>query len=323
MTPHDAQGRSERAFTLIEMIIVLVLLALAMLAVFPAIGNMLRGNSRTAASAQATGEVGVAARLLESDIRAALGERGTGERVMISNTPIGSAESTILSLHQRDPDVSDIVAASPTDLTINADVYSNPGIERVRWRLVLNNATICGDADRSGRNFCLERSVRTAGGAVLSVEVPIRGRGTYPTSTRTCATGAPIINTPRVFCYQESMPGTGATAGSAARYVWNGGWIPTCTSSWNAPGTPSPTLTPVGLTSTRIYTRHNAVDPANSTSITRLDRITGVGAVLISGGGFGRANERSYDHVEITIRSRESEAYKEAIMCGTRAGWGR
>ncbi len=172
----------------------------------------------------------------------------------------------------------------------------------------------CGETNTAGNNWCLRRIVSAAGGgATLAAEVATKGRGTYPQTT-TCGSG--LASAVRVFCYQEAYPG----AGNAGNYVWNGGWTPNCTLQWTADGT-SPNTGVRTLAATRITTRHNQVDPV--TSISRLDRIVNIGASVLAGGGYGQAGELSYENVETAIRSRENEAYREAIMCGLRAGWGR
>jgi prepilin-type N-terminal cleavage/methylation domain-containing protein len=321
MRPPTSARRAtgESGFTLLELMVTLVLLALAMAAIFPAIGNMYRNNGRSAASSQAVGEAGIAARLLESDVRAALGDRGTGERVMTSTTTLAVRIATIPALNGAGAtqSMADIRQAGPTRLYINADVVPTAGIERVEWELLQDNAT-CGDRDRAtNRNFCLQRRVFSSAGAILSTEVPVRGRGAYPTGTRSCGSGTAVLATARVFCFQEAVPNNG----NASDYVWNSTWNANCSMRWNqvGPGT-SPNNANVAVTQ-RIPTLHNAVE--GPTSISRLDRIVAVGAKIIAGGGYGKAGERTYEHVETAIRARESEAYREAIMCGTRAGWGR
>ena len=68
-------GSRESAFTLIEMIVVLVLVAIMMPLAFPAIGHMRASSARSTASSQADGEAKVAARMLKADIREAQGAR--------------------------------------------------------------------------------------------------------------------------------------------------------------------------------------------------------------------------------------------------------
>jgi prepilin-type N-terminal cleavage/methylation domain-containing protein len=316
-TPRSSQA----AFTLIEMIVVLVVLALAMAAIFPAIGNLMAGSSRGAASGQATGEAGLVGKMIEEDIKAAVGDRSTGERsdagTFTGATALRTATIPALTAGAGSNLYSDIVAAGPTRLILNVDALAaTAGVEQVEWVLT-QNSPACGETDASNNNWCLRRIVRApGGGAVLAAEVATKSRGTYPTTT-SCGRGLPAAV--RVFCYQESYPG----AGGNANYVWNGGWTPNCSLAWttdgNSPNSGSATRT---LTSpARIPTRHNQVEPASS--ISRLDRITTVGASVLAGGGFGKAGERSYENLETALRSRENEAYREAIMCGLRAGWGR
>jgi prepilin-type N-terminal cleavage/methylation domain-containing protein len=317
MTAHThIRRRSTDGFTMIEMNVVLIVLALAMAAIFPAIGNLLRGSSRGAASAQATGDSALVAKFLEEDVRTALGNRGTGER---SDAASGTTVATIPALATGSVAAVDIVEAGPLRLVVNADVVADAGVtqvERIEWSLTQNNTAICGETDAGGNNWCLRRIVRSAAGGVLASEVVTKSRGTYP-AVATC--GGINVSSVRVFCYEEAYPG----AGGAGNYVWNGGWTSSCNEAWTMDGASPNTGTRTLGSATRYTTRHNAVDPNGSTSISRLDRIVTVGATIMSGGGFGKAGERSYDHVEIAIRSRENEAYREAIMCGLRAGWGR
>ena len=325
MTTVRTPGGRQAGFTLIEMVVVLIVLALAMAAIFPAIGNLLNGGTRNAASGQATGEAGLVAKLIEEDIKTALGDRGTGERSDSVSFPGANAirTATIPALDAGDasPLYADIVAASPTRLVLNADALdTNPGVEEVEWVLTQNSTALCGETDTAGNNWCLRRIVRGAGGgAVLAAEVATKSRGTYPQTT-SCG-GSNLPSAVRVFCYQEAYPG----AGNPNNYVWNGGWTANCTLAWTTDGNSANSGAAVRtLTSPpRIPTRHNAVDPAGSTSISRLDRIVTVGASVLAGGGFGKAGERSYENLETAVRSRENEAYREAIMCGLRAGWGR
>lgn len=335
---------------MIEMIVVLVVLGMAMAAIFPAIGNMLRTSSRSSAMSQASSEAGGAARLFEYDVRRAMGNRGTGER-----TDLAGSAVTISALTANNPNFSDIVEAGPTRLVVNTDaIPAVAGIERVTWEYVSNNAS-CGDRNRLNQNWCLRRTVVAANGT--TVEIPVKGRGTYPTNTSTCGpnpvdVGAQLgmpgataavrglalnpINGVRVFCYQESVPAAdtnsndgvgGMRAGSQQIYDNFNMWTANCHQRWMSgqypqPGT-SPNVATVTLGASRWPTRHNLVDLPNTTSISRLDRITTVSAGILAGGAHGRANERSYEIVTVSIRSREGEAYREAIMCGTRAGWGR
>lgn len=339
--------RREDGFTLLEMVIVLVVLGIAMAAIFPAIGNMMRGSSRSTAVSQAGSEVSITARMIEEDVRNALGNRGTGERTDASFFPSVTDQvriATIPALAQltaAGAQHHDIVLAGPRDLHLNADVYPNPGIERVEWELVVSPSGApdarCGDSDRTlNANWCLLRRVSSSTGAMLSFEVPLKGRGSYPTNTTTCAPptanrnigdGLPAENFPRVFCYLESVPAAGTNRGDNTVGVRAGNnvtytsmWSATCHRRWLSQGQ-SPNTVRRDLDDTTFTTQHNRVDPTSR--ISRLDRITAVGATLLSGGGYGRSTERSYEHVHTAIRSRENEAYNEAIMCGRRAGWGR
>jgi prepilin-type N-terminal cleavage/methylation domain-containing protein len=303
---------TERAFTLIEMIIVLVLLGLAMGAIFPAIGNMMRSGSRSSSIAQASSEAGMAARFLESDVKKALGARGTGERT--DTNVVGASAATIPALAQANANMSDIRIAGPTRLVINADVVpSVAGIEQVDWQLLTGTNAVCGDVSRyTGRNWCIRRTVRSAAAGQLFAETLAKGRGDYPSNITSCASGLPAIPV-RLFCYEEAMPG----AGGAANYA--GSWTANCREVVlpDGPNAANAQLTPA---SPRFATVHNLLE---TYSIARVDRIVTVNASIYAGGGYGKTSELSYEHASITIRSHEGEAYREAIMCGTKARWGQ
>lgn len=313
-------ARRENAFTLIEMIVVLVLLAVAMAVIFPSIGNMLRTSGRASASSQASGDARIAANLFETDIKTAVGGRSTGDRTdnaLFSGTT-ATTLSTVSSLNALGAGISDIVTAGPLLLVVNSDVLTtNAGPERVSWTYLENSVT-CGDRSDLNTNWCLQRIVRTQAGAVLTSEVIVRARGTLGT-TSSCYPGA--VAAKRIFCYEEAVPAL--VAPSVNRYTWDAGWSATCNQNWLTDAT-SPNQAPVagyGLGTTTYTLKHNGAEP--TTRISRLDRIVAVGATMQSGGAFGNATERGYETIEVAIRARENEAYKEAIMCGSRAGWGR
>jgi prepilin-type N-terminal cleavage/methylation domain-containing protein len=313
------RSRHQAGFTLIEMIVVLVVLALAMAVVFPALGNMLRSTSRTSASSQASGEAQVAADLLRSDVRTAAGARSTGERTD-SDLFAGATAvtlSTVGSLNALAPGISDIVTAGPLVLVFNSDVLAtSPGPERVAWTYLENSAT-CGDRSDANTNWCMQRTVSTQAGTVLTSEIVVRARGTLGPSS-SCFPGAAAMK--RVFCYEEAVPVM--AAGGSNRYTWDAGWSSNCSESWlTDAGSPNQAgASGIGLGSTTYTLTHNGAEP--STKISRLDRIVSVGASLQSGGAYGNASERGFVNVQVGIRARQNEAYKEAIMCGSRAGWG-
>jgi prepilin-type N-terminal cleavage/methylation domain-containing protein len=323
----SGRRRTDAGFTLIEMIVVLVVLGMAMAAIFPAIGNMLRSGARASSMSQAASEADIAASLLLSDVKKAVGSRGTGERT--DTASVGATAATIPSLSMDggpggNPALADIREAGPTRLILNADVLPTvAGIEQVDWQLLSGaNNPLCGDFSRyNGRNWCIRRTVSTAGGNRIMAETLTKGRGDYPTNLTTCADPAqlPAITT-RLFCFQEAVPRAtnGAPAGSPNAY--NNVWSPSCLQQWFSDAS-GPNRTQLNTNSGRINTVHNKVDPASS--IARIDRIVTVNASIYGGGGYGRASELSYEHVSASVRSRQGEAYHEAIMCGTKARWGQ
>jgi prepilin-type N-terminal cleavage/methylation domain-containing protein len=287
----------ERGFTLLELVVVLILMGIASAAIFPAIVSMNHTTSRTTALSSASGEVLTGARLLERDIRGAAGDRSMGNRTDLA---ANIKASVITALDSPQASLHDVLSATPTQLELNSELLSTvPGIERITWQLRQNVAT-CGDRDRAlNRNWCVVRTVANSAGAVLTSEVVVRGRGAYP-STSSCYSGA--VSAQRLFCYRVN---------ENANYTWNGGWTPTmCTQTWrdlnfaSFPGGPG------------ITTRHNGFMAA--TRIYPVDRITTIGVTLPAGGGYGDSSERVLQTMEVTPRSRQGEAYQQAIMCGAR-----
>ncbi len=296
--------RTDAGFTLIEMIVAMILFTVAIAAILPAIINTRDATTRQAALSQADGDVKIAAKLFEQDVRSARGMRGTGDRNGASGA--GTA-STVGSLSMPLGPAHDVIVATPTQFSIFADVLPEPAatpvIERVDWRLV-TDSPVCGTRLQPGNtNWCLTRSVQSATGTTS--EVVVASRGTVPASTSCFPPGTPTSPQQRMFCYEISEPVGG--------YNYSAGWTSRCRASWFAPGSLD------AMPATVIATRHNAVD--TGTSINQLDRITTVGAALQSGGAYGLATERSYEGTQVSLRSRESPAYREAIMCGSRIGW--
>jgi len=308
----------ESAFTLIELVIGLVLLALLFAAIFPALTNLTTRSDRSSSTSISTSDTSIAARLFESDMRQIRGNRGTDDVFVSTSSTIASLSSTNGATH-------DIVVASPTRLVVNADVLDTgvTAIERVTWELVSDGtaAATCG----TGSTWCFVRTVTNAAATTtLSSEVVTHGSGTAPTS-RTCTTSnttadpLPDLGTsrPRVFCYQEAI-----ISGVGAQYNKFETWTPACTQTWRADQTSSNAnygeasiagTTPISM-------QHNAVDAL--ASISPLDRIVTIGGVLYADSKYRNTQERSYENVSVSVRSREGRAYRQAILCGYRQALG-
>ncbi|MCW2961236.1 MAG: hypothetical protein JWM90_1623 [Thermoleophilia bacterium] len=294
----SARGsRDEAGFTMLELLIVIILLGIASASIFPAIFSMGHSTTRSTALSQAQGEVKIGARLLERDIRGAAGDRSMGNRTDLDTNP---RASVIQALNSATSGLHDVLLATSTRLTINSEAMSSvPGIERIAWDLRQNNV-VCGDRDsRLNRNWCVVRTISSSAGAVLSSEVVVRGRGAYP-ATSTCYPGATTMV--RLFCYRLN---------ENARYGWNTGWTPTmCRQTWRDLNT---TFGTAGWVNN---VRHNGFTPA--VRLHQTDLIITIGIVLPAGGGYGQTSERVIQTVEVTPRSRQGEAYQQAIMCGDR-----
>jgi prepilin-type N-terminal cleavage/methylation domain-containing protein len=291
-----ARRHDERGFTLLEMIIVLVLIGVASAVIFPAVSSMMRSSTRSAALSGATGDGRIAERIVEHDVRGAAGARSKGNR---SDLAVPGA-SVIQALNAPAAASHDIVRATPTALVVNTEAMTtSAGPETVTLQLEQNRA-ICGEMGRDGRNWCLVRTVQGAFGTVS--EVLTRGRSAFPATipNSPCGSGS------RLFCYRLSENPGGANA-----YRWNGGWRPSlCRTRWTDINS---TLGGSGWINN---VQHNGFDPA--VRIHQLDLITEVSVTLPTGGGFGATAERSFTTTELAIRSRQGEAYQQAIMCGAR-----
>lgn len=301
MMPARRQG--ERAFTLLEMIIVLVLLGVASATIFPSITSMLRSSTRSAAMAGAAGDGRIAERIIEHDIRGAAGARSNGNRSDLATTP---GASVIQALNSPTVAMHDIVEASPTRLVLHTEALaSSPGPERVTLELVPTNggsAAICGETGRDGQNWCIVRTVQASGSTTS--EVLTRGRSAFPATVP----GSPCGTGGRIFCYRLSENPGGGTA-----YQWNRGWRPSlCRTRW---ASLTSTLTGGGSGwITNVH--HSGFDPF--VRIHQLDLVTEVSVTLPTGGGYGATAERTFNTTELAIRSRQGEAYQQAIMCGAR-----
>lgn len=292
---HPIRG-DERGFTLLELVIVLMLLALASAALFPSITSMLRSSTRSAALSGATGDGRVAERIVEHDIRSALAARSNGNRADLTT----SGASVIQALNSATATTHDIIQASPTQLTFYTEALAtSPGPERVTLQLH-RDQTICGERGTDGSNWCLVRTV--VGGGATASEVLTRGRSAFPATipNSPCGSGS------RVFCYRLSENPGGPNA-----YRWNGSWRPSlCQTRWTDL---TSTLGGAGWINN---VQHNGFDPA--VRLHQLDLITEVSVTLPTGGGFGATSERTFATTELAIRSRQGEAYQQAIMCGAR-----
>ncbi len=287
---------SERGFTLLELIIVLVLLGVASAALFPSIVSMLGSSTRSAALSGATGDGRVAERTVEHDIRSALAFRSNGNRADLTDP----GSSVIQALDSATATSHDIVRASPTQLIIYTEALAtSAGPERVTLELQQDQA-LCGEHGRDGRNWCLLRTVQGAGTTIS--EVLTRGRSAFPTTipNSPCGTGS------RLFCYRLSENPGGGNA-----YRWDGSWRPKlCATRWTDLNS---TFGGAGWINN---VQHNGFDPA--VRMHQLDLITEISVTLPTGGGFGATSERTFSTTELALRSRQGEAYQQAIMCGAR-----
>ena len=319
-TATSRRRHDEGGFTLLELVIVMVVLGIAMAVIGPAIANMMRGSQRSAAAVSAELQSQFVGRLFEADVRSALGDRTTGDR---QDLGADITPATVEALEDGAAASHDVVRAGATRLEVHADVLdSNAGPEHVTWRLVTNNAA-CGSRSRTtNENWCVLREVRAlgGGGGPITAEVVSQGRGPFPIANR-CGLG----NRAELFCYYRSVP---TNAGGAwPTNAWNawrpgGGWTSNCTEGPNAFNFGAGTGVPF---SQWVRTRHHNVqgETGHDTRISRLDTITRIEAFLPSGASFGRASEQTFEQAEVVIRARTSPAYQQAIMCGSRAGWGQ
>lgn len=283
---------------MLELVIVLVLLAIASSALFPSIISMLRSSTRSAAISGAAGDGRVAERFVEHDIRGAQAARSNGNRHDVT-TP---GASVISALDSSTATFHDVIRASPMLLSFYSETrLSTAGPELITLELQ-QDVDLCGDRGQDGRNWCLIRTV--VGGGVTTSEVITRGRSAFPTTVPNspCGSGS------RIFCYRVSE-----NVGGPGRYRWNVQWTPTsCSSTWTDLNM---TFTPTGG-DWIMNVVHNGFDPA--VRIHRLDLITTIAVTLPTGGGFGATSERTFSTTELTLRSRQGEAYQQAIMCGAR-----
>lgn len=303
---------AERGFTIIEMVVALVLFAIAMAAVLPALGNMLDMGNRGAANAQASADSSYALQLAEGDLRRAIANRSSGEFEATGLSVVAALTSMSTNTH-------DIISAGPTRLQLWSDALgTSAGPELVTYELreqTTRNAA--GPCDRQSRtSWCVLRTVRTAGGA-STIEVVAHGSGTFPLDSSCIPTTGATAPAPakRLFCYQHKVP---ASAGSLnTRYSW-AGWNSGCVASWNAPPAPAGNwnTTNVGL-GAAIPTFHDRVR-SNRSSISALDTITAIGIVLPAGGRTEGARGLATRVTTVDLRNRASEEYLSAIMCGDR-----
>ncbi len=302
-------ARHERGFTLLEMVVVLVLLALASMVMFPSVVSMLRAGTRSAALSASSGDGRIAERLVEHDVRGAAAARSNGSRPD-AGTP---TSSVIDALNAPSRDLHDVLEATPTRLRIWSEALrSSPGPEIVTWEL-REDASECSTQTP---NWCVVRTVEPSVGATLS-EVVTRGRTAFPQGipNNPCSGATP---TKRLFCYRTS---------TAQSFVWNQNWndrVCNTTTTSCSTGTPAPTCriqwasldSAFGSGGWVTGVQHNGFDP--SVQLHQLDLVTGVAVILPSGGGYGMTSERTFNVTEVAIRSRQGDAYQRAIMCGGR-----
>lgn len=347
---NPSKSRSCAGFTLIEMILALIMLAVIVAVMFPMLSRMSKSGARDSVRTAATGEARATAQLLESDLRgmrAPLRPTGDGEDAInvISSLNGGSVPLPLPAASWPDIPTAtlwgqqtnhDLLFAGPNYLMFWADVMDNPAgafqTELVRWYLA-SGATATNGCP-SSKTWCLVREVRYATSNDASTSSALRevlatGRGALPIS-RACFPGVGIsVNpqaNPRAFCYQSAAPNA---------YAWNSWSSSSCSSAWtgidpdpNSFGVSSPvamSIMPsmasargVSVNAAGIFVDHEAGGPLQNVQIHPLDRITTIAAVLPGGSVSNNAADVRLANAEVAIPSRSSREYRTAILCGDR-----
>lgn len=200
--------RSERGFTLVELIVAMVLLSIALSIVAAVVVQAIQGSGGARAGALSDAAIASAAAALADDVaRATTPDRR--DNLLRDPADLAAALRRNEVAYSSNPadsgrvlDIDDVLLASPTELRVRSDVDATAGVECVTWR-----ATVAGA-------FELRRMVDTAGACGqgrLSSRVMLR-------STRPAA--ANVDTSPfryRLVCNRRSCPGSGASAAAPCR----------------------------------------------------------------------------------------------------------
>lgn len=129
----------EAAFTLIEVVIAAVLLAIVLAVGTVGIVNSIGGGSHAVAGSSVDAAMARAGVMFQDDVqRAVTADRRDNllrdpaelQRALQRNAPAYSSDPS-------DPrllDIDDVVTATPTRMQLRADVHANPGVECVTWQ---------------------------------------------------------------------------------------------------------------------------------------------------------------------------------------------
>lgn len=337
--------RHDGGFTLVEMIVGLVVLAIALALSMPAVINTLQQGARASSGSAATSQAAGAMALLENDLRSIRAPvRAVGndidrlnviDQLSVYRAPVAAdyvaAGYVGPGPLYADPSPMgrvwahhDILFAGPTMLEFWSDVVDAPlgapdnQPELVRWYLINNPAdaaATCRDAAR----WCVVRDVRYGDnqGRVLS-EVITSGGGAYPRDA-SCGPGMAVQG---MFCYRSRI----ATRGYTFRF-----WTTECHDEWY-PSTIRDAGPPVSrqvsrggvhrvnaiYAGRRFQAEHEAAGPYWQSRIHPLDRIVSVAVALPTAARIGSGDDVSLTTAQVEIRSRRSSEYQTAIMCGAR-----
>ncbi|MCW2962345.1 MAG: hypothetical protein JWM90_2732 [Thermoleophilia bacterium] len=200
-------SRQEQGFTLIELIVAMVLLAIALGMVSVFVLQSISGGTGARSGAASDAAIAAATVALEDDVAAAVTEDRRSnklrDRVEFAQAvrSNGVARSNNPSDAGRVLDIDDILVATPSELQLRADVDAAAGVECVTWRASTTNG------------YRVERLVSGAGGC---------GTGSLSRRTHVSApagvTG--LTATPfsyQLLCHRSSCPGSLAPASAPCR----------------------------------------------------------------------------------------------------------
>lgn len=319
----SGRRRSDSGFTLIEIVVGMLLMAIAFALCAPVLANLFGNMSRSTSTGVAQSASSTALRMVGNDIQQALADRPTGDN---------SAANISQALSDTDPRRHDIVVAGRTTLGLWADVVDErvvsgaTGPEYVKWALQVDQP-ICGT---SVPNWCVTRKVWNSDmSLVLTNEVVVSGTGDAPADTY-CAPGVGNLDSvPRLFCYRRSVdvgsvlnPGIKTNGALDTRnYDWNDAQRSNkCTQIWSdatgVVGVDPPSLLSVG--GLGMFPMQRGALEAPSFMLAFRDTITSIAVVMPSHSGRGAQWEESTDYGEFSIDSRQTPMYRAAIMCGSR-----